>query len=405
MPNTVDTLPYPEPLQEISAQNQDKFRTADVISMGFAHGVHDLYDAFIAPLLPVLIETLSLTKTMAGSLSIFLQIPSLIQPFIGHIADRVNLQWVVIAAPAAAGILLSLIGIPNQFWVIALLVMLAGIVSSGIHAIGPVITGNISGKRLGLGMSIWMVGGEVGRVLGPVIIVTVLGTLTLKGLPWLMIGGIAASALLYLRLRKVTGLVRVSENGGVSIRSALQRMKPLMLPLTVLLIVRAFMNSALTTYLPTFLTDEGANLWFAGVSLSVLQTAGVAGAFLAGPLSDRLGRRKVMLYSLIGSPLFMLLFLLTNGWLQFPILLLLGFFSISLTPVLMAAVQETCPDIRSTANGIFMALNFVALSACVLVIGLIGDNLGLRVAYYISAALMLVAVPAVFLFPNPETNP
>ena len=396
MPNTVETISYPDEVKENLETQQDDFRTADVVSMGIAHGMHDVYDAFLSPLLPVLIQNLSLTKTLAGSLSIFLQLPSLLQPFIGHIADRMDLRWVVIIAPAVAGVLMSLIGIPTHYLVIALLLTLAGMISAGIHSIGPVIAGNVSGKRLGLGMSIWMVGGEIGRVLGPVVIVAVLGYFTIDGLPWLMLGGIAASILLYLRLRNVKGLVQINENGS-SIRSAVGLMKPILLPLSVLLLVRAFMSSAVTTYLPTFLTDEGADLWFAGVSLSVLQVAGVAGAFLSGPLSDRFGRRKIMLMSLLASPLCMFLFLAVKGWMQFPVLLLLGFFSISLTPVLMAAVLESCQGSRSLVNGIFMALSFIIQSGTVIVIGLIGDSVGLRAAFYVSAFLMLAGAPFALL--------
>ncbi len=396
MPNTVETISYPDEVKENLETQQDDFRTADVVSMGIAHGMHDVYDAFLSPLLPVLIQNLSLTKTLAGSLSIFLQLPSLLQPFIGHIADRMDLRWVVIIAPAVAGVLMSLIGIPTHYLVIALLLTLAGMISAGIHSIGPVIAGNVSGKRLGLGMSIWMVGGEIGRVLGPVVIVAVLGYFTIDGLPWLMLGGIAASILLYLRLRDVKGLVQINENGS-SIRSAVGLMKPILLPLSVLLLVRAFMSSAVTTYLPTFLTDEGADLWFAGVSLSVLQVAGVAGAFLSGPLSDRFGRRKIMLMSLLASPLCMFLFLAVKGWMQFPVLLLLGFFSISLTPVLMAAVLESCQGSRSLVNGIFMALSFIIQSGTVIVIGLIGDSVGLRAAFYVSAFLMLAGAPFALL--------
>jgi FSR family fosmidomycin resistance protein-like MFS transporter len=406
MPTSVDTA---QPTAQITPQstdqekdkqqlNQDGFRTTDVVSMSIAHGTHDLYTAFVAPLLPVLIENLSLTRALAGSLSIFTQLPSLIQPFIGHIADRFDLRWAVILAPAVSGILISLIGLPQQYLIIALLLTLAGVSSAALHSVGPVIAGYVSGKRLGLGMSFWMVGGEIGRVFGPILIVTILGTLTISSLPWLMLGGIAASIVLYFRLRNVQGLVPAHSN-GLSFMTAAAQMKSLLLPLGILLLGRAFMSSALTTYLPTFLTDEGSNLWFAGVSLSVLQAAGVPGALLSGPISDRIGRRKVMLASLLASPVFMVMFLALKGWYQMPILLLLGFFSISLTPVLMAVVQESCPESRSMANGIFMALSFIIQSITIVVIGIIGDEMGLRIAFYASAFLMLAGAPFVFLMP------
>jgi len=383
-------------------QSDSTFQTGHVVSFSIAHAVHDTYTAFVAPLLPVLIENLSLTKTLAGTLTIFTQIPSLFQPFIGHIADRVNLRLLVILAPAITGILLSLIGISPFYIIIALLLFLAGFSSAALHAIGPVMTGNASGKYLGRGMSFWMVGGELGRVLGPIVIVTALAYLTLEGLPWLMIGGILTTILLFFRLKDTDSLVVKSTN-GLSIWAAARQMKPLLIPLALIVIVRAFMSSALTTYLPIFLTDEGANLWLAGASLSVLEAAGVVGALLAGSISDRIGRRIVLLISLVSSPIFMLLFLNAKGWLQLPVLLFLGFTSISITPVLMAVVQESYPDNRSLANGLYMALGFVIRAVMIVTIGLIGDSFGLRIAFYFSAGLMLVGAPLPFLLPKRQT--
>ena len=75
---------------------QEKFQTAGVAIVASGHGVHDTYTAFLPALLPVLMEKFSLTNTTAGLLTVFLQIPSLLQPFIGHLADRTNLRFFII---------------------------------------------------------------------------------------------------------------------------------------------------------------------------------------------------------------------------------------------------------------------------------------------------------------------
>ena len=259
--------------------------------------------------------------------------------------------------------------------------------------------GYLSGNRLGQGMSFWMVGGEIGRVLGPIVIVMAIGYLTFDGIPWLMIGGILVSLLLFVRLKDAEGLTAKSTN-GLSMWSGIKKMKALLLPLTAIIIARAFMTGVLTTYLPTFLTDEGANLRFAGISLSILEAAGVGGALLAGSISDKVGRRIVLLVSLFSAPIFMLVFLQANGWMQVPVLLALGFSSISITPVIMALVQESYPENRALANGAYMALSFILRSLVVIVIGLIGDHYGLRLAFYISAVVMLLGIPFLYLLPG-----
>jgi FSR family fosmidomycin resistance protein-like MFS transporter len=160
------------------------------------------------------------------------------------------------------------------------------------------------------------------------------------------------------------------------------------------------MVSALTTYLPIFLSSEGAALWFAGVSLSVLEAAGVVGALLGGALSDRFGRRQVLTVSLATTPVLMFLFLASGGWVRFPLLIFLGFTALSVIPVLMALVQETFPENRALANGVYMSMSFILRSGAVLLLGIIGDSWGMRTAFAISAALPLLGLPFVWRLPS-----
>jgi FSR family fosmidomycin resistance protein-like MFS transporter len=263
------------------------------------------------------------------------------------------------------------------------------------------MAGRLAKRKLGRGMSFWMVGGELGRTLGPIVIVTSVGFLTLEGTAWLMIGGWLTSALLLLRLRDVSGRPPEAEL-SLPWRKALQRMRPLMVPLAGILVVRAFMSAAITTYLPTFLTEEGAAFWVAGASLSILEAAGVFGALVGGSLSDRLGRRVVLLFSMLTSPILLFLFMSLNGWWQISMLPLLGFASISTTPVIMALVQETHPENRALANGVFMATSFLIRSVVVILMGAIGDLYGLRLGFVLSGILMLIGTPLLVFLPRPQ---
>jgi FSR family fosmidomycin resistance protein-like MFS transporter len=367
--------------------------------MSASHAVHDTYSAFLPPLLPAFVESMSLTNTSAGLLTVFLTLPSLTQPFIGHLADRVGLRYAVILAPAVAAVTMSMLGIAPTYGVLVLLLLLAGTMSAALHAVGPVMTGRLSGRSLGRGMGFWMVGGELGRTLGPIIIVTGVQFLTLEGTPWLMIGGLVASLLLWVGLRDLSGRPPGSES-GLHWQAALRKMWPFLLPLAAIIVVRAFMVSALTTYLPIFLHSEGATLWFAGVSLAVLEAAGVAGALLGGSLSDKVGRRLVLAVSLVITPVFMFVFLATSGWFRFPLLLLLGFTALSVVPVIMALVQESFPENRALANGVYMATSFILRSGAVLLLGMMGDSWGMRTAFVVSAVLPILGLPFLWLLPT-----
>lgn len=377
----------------------EKFHTPAVAIISSGHAVHDTYTAFLPALLPVLIEKFTLTNTTAGLLSVFAQVPSLLQPFIGHLADRRNLRWFIILTPAITGIAMSLLSIAPSYAFLAFLLVVTGLSSSALHAVAPVLTGTLSGNKLGRGMSFWMVGGEMGRTLGPLLVVSAIGYLTLEGLPWLMLGGFFASAFLYTQLKNATTQPR---NNGRQIpwKHALRQMGPVLVPIFFLVFSRAMMMATLTTFLPTFLTNEGSSLWVAGASLSMLEAAGVVGALLAGSLSDRLGRRTMMTISFGATPILMLLFLQLRGISQIPLLILLGFFAISVTPVIMAIVQENFPENRSFANGIYMAINFLSMSAAVLLVGKVADLSSLRFTFYLGAIIVAIGLPFIRLIPK-----
>jgi FSR family fosmidomycin resistance protein-like MFS transporter len=377
----------------------ERFQTDRVLTIAAGHAFHDTYTAFLSPLLPVFIENLALSRTEAGLLSVFIQAPSLLQPFIGHLADRVSLRYLVILAPAVAAVTMSLLGVAPSYAALALLLTVAGINSAALHSVAPVMAGRMSGKNLGRGMGVWMVGGELGRTLGPLVIVTAIHLLTLQGSPWLMIGGFVASALLVFALRGVSGRPGGASD-GLPWRQALRAMGPFLVPLVGIIVARSFIVSALTTYLPVFLTEEGMALWFAGASLSVLEAAGIVGALLGGLLSDRLGRRAILFVSLLATPLSMFIFLAVGGWVRLPLLLVLGFTALSITPVIMALVQESFPQNRALANGVYMALSFTIRSGAVVVVGAMGDAWGMRFAFAASAIIPLLGLPFLLLLPG-----
>jgi FSR family fosmidomycin resistance protein-like MFS transporter len=216
-----------------------------------------------------------------------------------------------------------------------------------------------------------------------------------------MIGGWLTSLILYFRLRDVGG--RPSTLGhGLPWRQVLRGMGPLLVPLVGIVSVRSFMSSALTTYLPTLLAEEGAELWLAGISLSVLEAAGVMGALLGGSLSDRLGRRVILLVSLFVTPILMIVFLTASGWLRVPLLLLMGFTSLSITPVVMALVQESFPENRALANGVYMSLSFLIRSAVVVLVGAMGDLWGMHPAFLACATITLLGLPFLLLLPSAQ---
>ena len=376
-----------------------RFQTGKILALSIGHFIHDVYSSFLSPLLPLLIEKLSLSLTQAGFLSTIMQLPALLNPYIGVLADRISVRYFVILAPAMTAVPMSLIGVVPGYGILLLLLFITGISVSIFHVPAPVMIAQLSSTRTGRGMSFFMTGGELARTIGPLVAVAGVSLLGLEGFYPVMIFGLISTVWLYLKLRDVpVGDVQTKRNS-----SALQTWRKLhyiLWPLTLILVFRGFMHAAMTAFLPTYINQETGNLWLAGIALTLFEIAGVAGVLTAGTTSDLFGRRKTLLVSLIGAPLCLLVFTFTGGGFRIAALLLTGFTLLSTTPVMLALVQEHAGNSPAAANGLFMMISFIARSAVVVVVGFIADRIGLQATYLISAAMGLVGIPFIFRLPK-----
>ena len=144
--------------------------------------------------------------------------------------------------------------------------------------------------------------------------------------------------------------------------------------------------------------ESGYSLATAAAALAVLELAGAVGALTAGTISDRFGRRNVLLVVMLCSPALMYLFCISSGIASWLLLVVIGLLFFSSTPVFMAIIHDLDSDRPTLANGIFMTINFVAGSVIALLLGLFADRFGLPFAYKLSAFLCLPAIlPALLM--------
>lgn len=390
--------PYADSARVGSPSPSDRFHLPGVLAVSIGHFIHDIYSSFLAPLLPLLIEKLSMTLTQAGLLSTVMQLPALINPWIGTFADRISVRWFLILAPALTAVPMSLIGVAPTYGVLLILLLFAGISVSVFHVPAPVVVARMSGARKGLGMSFFMVGGEAARAVGPMAAVGVVALMGLDGFYPVMMVGFICCALLFHTTRNLPATKAAST--PVPLLQTWKSMRPVLMPISGILVARGFMHGCMAAFLPTYIAMNTKNLWLAGAGLTIFETAGVAGVMLAGTLSDRFGRRRMLTLSLVGAPLSLLAFVLVDGWAVYAFLVLTGFTLLSTTPVMLALIQEHAAKSPAAANGLFMMISFLARSAIVVVVGMTGDLIGLRNAFIIFSVVGFIGLPFVFRLPG-----
>ncbi|MCK4985773.1 MAG: MFS transporter [Desulfobacterales bacterium] len=376
----------------------EDFQTGRILVLSVCHFIHDIYSSFLSPLLPLLIEKLSMSLTQAGFLSSVMQIPALLNPYIGILADRISVRYFIILAPALTAVPMSLIGMAPSYGILLILLFITGISIAVFHVPSPVMISRLSGLKKGRGMSFYMTGGEFARAVGPLVAVGAVSLLGLEGFYPIMIFGLAASVWMYFNFREVP--ITVDQSRKLSVLETWRKLRYILLPLTAILLARGFMHASLVFFLPTFIKMETGNLWLAGAALTIFEISGVAGVFAAGSISDRFGRRRILLIALLGAPVSLLIFIGFEGWVRYLSLLLIGFTLLSTSPVMLALVQEHARSSPSAANGFFMMASFIARSAIVVVVGFIGDLIGLRATYFLSAIIGLLAIPFILRLPK-----
>jgi FSR family fosmidomycin resistance protein-like MFS transporter len=246
-----------------------------------------------------------------------------------------------------------------------------------------------------------MFGGELARTLGPLLITAAISFWGMEGSYRVMPLGILASVVLFIKLKDISPLKKNNlKEDKKGVKETVKELIPFFIAIAGFLLFRAGMKSALTLYLPTYLTMKGETIWIANISLSILQLSGAAGTFGAGYISNKINYRNTLLLSTIASPVIMLAFISSSKLLMIPLLILLGILLFVSGPIMLAIVQETNTQRPAFINSIFMTIGFGISSLMVLLIGILGDIYGLDITYKICAGLAFLSVPFVFMLPK-----
>ena len=324
----------PEP-----ATSPGEFNLARVLSVATGHFIHDSYPAFLSPVLPILIEKFGLTLGAAGALAAILRWSSLIQPFVGHLADRSDIRYFVVAAPTVTALGMSLIGVAPNYLAVVLLLILTGFSHAAFHPAASAMVTQASGNTWGRGLSIFMAGGELGRALGPLLIASITVSLGFQWSPIAVVLGVIASTILYFQVGRAPRAVAAAVSGSTFWQAVKRQWRPLGL-LAGMVLFRSLAATSFATFLPTYYTGEGKGLLFSSAAITVYELAGAAGAFFGGSISDRVGRRRVLWVSqLLSVPFFWAVLSMEAPW-SFVALIFAGLIALSTGPVNLALAQE-----------------------------------------------------------------
>ena len=370
-----------------------------VVSVALSHMFHDTFSTMISTLLPVFIDKFQISTLMAGVMPVFVRAPSVFQPFFGRLADKRDVRWVLILWPSVTALFMTLTGIISNYVAVLILLLLTGLSAAIFHTVAGPAAGKYAGNSIGRAMGLWMIGARIGAAVSPMVVVFTIELVSLEGLPVLIFLGLLSSLMLFTQFGKEP-LHLSSTTEAAPIKDCWKIVKPVMLPLLVISLIQSFLGILYTTYLPTFMTQNGSPLWLAGLSMTLFSAAGIPASYIGGDLSDRIGRKQIFIFSAIVTVVLNFGFLFVSGWGSIIFAVLIGFTSFLVNPLPMAYVQTEFPQMRSYANGMYVGITFFLRSFAMLVVGWLADLYGMRILYIVFALISLIALPVIIRLPE-----
>ena len=380
------------------ASNHAGRRTAYLF---IGHLLNDGFGAFLAPLLPLLIQRLDLSLAMAGLLGTSrILMNSLLQPGLGHLVDRVQRPWLVIIGPLLSVTAMSLIGRADSYSLLLLIMVVAGIGTALFHPAAAALVAAGNHGRRGLMMAFFSSGGTLGGALAPIVIVAYTQAFDLGQTPWLLVPGLALVAAFALPLWRVLPNPVSQEHETFRLGHLPGRF----VVLWSVLVLRSVSATAFASFLAVLVMQRGGSAWAGGISISAFLLAGAVGSFLAGNLSDRWGRKAVILGSMaLATPLYVL-FLHGPAGLLLPVIALAGLFDLSATPVGVVAAQECLPGRTGLVSGLVMGLAWGVGGLALTPIGWLADQYGIIPVMTYVAMLPLIGSSLMFFYKETQTT-
>jgi FSR family fosmidomycin resistance protein-like MFS transporter len=329
---------------------------------------------------------------------------SVIQPLFGYISDRVRTGWFIPVGILWTALAMGLIGWSPNYPTALLLVGFAGLGTAAFHPRAMMAVYLVSGLKRGFGAAVFSTGGNLGFALGPVV-----GSLLVLGLGLhATVGLVPVGVVLFLII--VLYPSDFLRRESIKRTGSKQDADPAALPIpwvpliAVCLIVtlRSWVYMSAITYLPMLFQDRGIALKSGSLILTVFLASGAAAGLYGGHLSDRIGRKSVIVGTSLLYPVLAVLMLLAKGpW----IWILAGASGAALLAsfsVTIVLTQELLPRYLGLASGLILGLGFGTGGLGTALSGYLADHFGLYATFWVLACMPLLAAGLAALIKIPE---
>jgi FSR family fosmidomycin resistance protein-like MFS transporter len=373
-------------------------------ALSFCHLLNDMMQSLLPALYPLLKNGLKLDFGQIGLVTLVYQITaSLFQPLIGSYTDRRPLPY---ALAFGMGLTLSgmlLLSIAASFTTLLFAAAIVGLGSSVFHPESSRLARLASGGRHGFAQSVFQVGGNAGSAIGPLAAAFIVVPNGQGSVAWFALAALLGIVLLSRvgawyaqRASSQTGARKQSHAASLPLPRA--KVVGALAILVALIFSKYFYLASITSYYTFYLIERfHVSVWSAQVHLFVFLASVAIGTLAGGPIGDRIGRKYVIWFSILGILPFTLLLphvdLFWTGVLSVPIGMILA----SAFSAILVYAQDLVPGKVGAISGLFFGVAFGMGGIGAAVLGHVADLTGIEFVYGLCAWLPLIGVLAALL--------
>ena len=379
-----------------------------VILLAMGHFFNDFYCNFLPILLPILIPKLGLSLTLSGALVMVMSLSAnVLQPVFGYFMDKYNFNKIMPLIIPFGAVFICLTNWASNFIVLAVLIGLSGLAVSTFHPMGAGLVSKVAPDgKISTCISIFVAGGSFGFALAPILLVYFMQVYSLDYLPILIIPAIILGVLMYSSGLSKARFVneQVAKNMHFNLAQILQN-KPLML-LNISMGLRAWLFTALVTFLPLWAIEKGCDNTLSGWILTIYLCGSVIGGLIGGALNDKIGYKKVILWALIFTliPTMYFLFAQQIDILMYIALFVGGGLVMAANPGAIVWGQDLLPDNPGMASGMMLGLSFGLGGFGTMLTGSLAESYGLTMALALTAILLVISIAVGLIFWRKNKN-
>lgn len=382
--------------------------------LGVSHMCNDTLQSVIPAIYPLLTESLNISLTKIGIITLVFQLSSSVfQPIIGFITDKKPQPYSL-----PIGMTFTMVGIfslafANDFYHVLIAVFLTGLGSSVFHPEASRLAHIASGGKHGLAQSIFQVGGNFGSSLGPLVAALIVTPYGQKNIGWFTIIAFACICIMiYIskwyksKLYYLKSNISDKKDNIISQKPIFSRKKTISLLCILLILIfsKYVYTASLNSYYTFYLIDKfGISIKEAQLYLFIFLLSAAVGTFSGGPIGDKIGRKYVIWVSILGTAPFALAMPYVNLMWTCILSIFIGFILSSAFSAILVYAQELLPGKVGLIGGLFFGLAFGIAGIASAVLGNIADKTSLQYVYQLCSFMPLLGLIAGFL-PNTKSR-